>query len=74
MFISVTSLIILQLNILVNPAAYVGASDFNTRVICPEGTFPCGGNSSLCIEQHKQCDDRRDCPNGEDEAYENCGE
>ena len=71
MFISVASLITLHLNVLGNP---VGASGFETHVICPKGTFPCGGNSSLCIEQHKQCDDRRDCPNGEDEAYENCGE
>lgn len=45
-----------------------------TAVTCSKGTFPCGGNSTLCVEQHKQCDDHEDCPNGEDEAYEHCGE
>ena len=51
-----------------------GQNDANTRSItCAKGWFPCGVNSSLCVEQQKQCDGTPDCPNGEDEAYEHCG-
>ncbi|CAH1267408.1 RXFP2 [Branchiostoma lanceolatum] len=38
---------------------------------CPIGEFPCG-NSSVCLEQSKQCDGEEDCENGADER--NCGD
>ncbi|KAI8508769.1 peptide receptor 1 [Branchiostoma belcheri] len=38
---------------------------------CPLGEFRCG-NSSVCLEQSKQCNDKEDCENGEDEKH--CGD
>lgn len=43
-----------------------------SAVSCTLNEFKCGGgNTAMCIQKSKECDRRRDCPNGEDE-HPNC--
>ncbi|KAI0237393.1 hypothetical protein LSAT2_012101 [Lamellibrachia satsuma] len=39
---------------------------------CAVGYFPCGNLTSTCVAQELHCDGVEHCPNGADEAYENC--
>lgn len=41
---------------------------------CAVGYFPCGNLTSTCVAQELHCDGVEHCPNGADEAYENCRE
>ncbi|XP_049825651.1 relaxin receptor 2 isoform X2 [Aethina tumida] len=47
---------------------------YSTEDTCPEGTFSCGTETSLCIPQRHVCDLHEHCPDGDDEDPALCAD